>query len=131
MLTVLESLSSASSDHQREHEIPPVRPSPAILRPSDPPPVKSTPEARAQEDVDAVESLQGHSIFHKWLQRKSNKDHTSHEPNQRFGESHLPDDRRPLPDSPVRVDATNEIPSSMAVSALPRKMIGYGVTNIS
>ena len=108
MLTLLQSLSLASSDHPPEDEIPPVGPSEIL-------PATSTPKVQPKEKSDTVESPQGGSIFKKWLPRKSDKDPTSHKP----------DDRQSPSDPPVGIDATNEGPSWMAagkrkrVSALP------------
>ena len=123
MLTLLEPPSPSSSDHSWDDKIPPVGSSRVIPQSSDPPQVISTPEARPQENVDAVESLQGRSIFKKWLQRKSDDDSTSHKPNQPFRKSHQPNERQSPSELPVRVDATYEGPSRMAVSALPPNMV--------
>ena len=127
MLTLLQSLSLASSEDPREDEIPPVGSSRVISRSSEVLPETSTPKAQLKEKLDTIESPQGGSIFKKWLPRKSDKDPTSHKPEDRHSPS----------DSPMRVDATSEGPSWMAagkrkrVSALPRETIGYDVSDIS
>ena len=83
------------------------------------------------ENLDAVVSPYGRSIFKKWLQRKCNKDPTSHEPNQLSRQSCQPADRRSPSHSPARVDDRHEGPSRMAVSVFPRWTIEWGVLNIS
>ena len=93
----------------------------------------SPPEARAQENVDAVVSPRGPSIFKKWFQRKGNKGPVSHKPDRRSGKSRVPADRRSPPHPQTRVDDNHEGPSWMAaaqptpVSAIPWLMVGCSV----
>ena len=120
VLTLLEPSSPDSSEHPLEDDIQaqvlPVGSSPAISRPSDAPPVTSTQEALAQENIDAMESPQGRSILKRWLQKMGNKSLPSHKPDRRSGKSRDPADHRSPSRSPPRVDDRHERPSRMAAA---------------
>ena len=122
---LLQPLSLASSADVQEDKIPPVGSSHLMSQSSNFPPVTSTPEGRAQENLDTVESPQGHSIFRKWLQSMTKRGPTSPKPRRLSGKSREPADPQAPSHSPARVNATNEGPSWMAagrpkaVSAVP------------
>lgn len=136
-MTLLEPPSPTSSDFHREDldEILLVGSSHAISPPSDDLSVTSSraPHLRERLYTITVETRLGRSIFKTWLQSKRDSDGTpyGHKPGQRSGKSRQPDDPRPPSDSSMGIDATNEGPSTMAVSALPWRAIGYGVSDIS
>ena len=115
----LQSLSPASSINDWDDEIPRVGSSHPVPQSLDVPPATSPTEVCAREDFDSVKPPRVLSIFNKWLQRKNNKDSTSHEPNRLSGKSRQSADRRP-PRSPTKVDATNDGPSWMAAGKRKR-----------
>lgn len=116
MLTLLESLSPATSVDPREDEILPVGSSHPIPQPSNALPVTYPPEARAEENPDSFESPQRRSIFKKWLQRKNDKDPVSYKLDRPSGTSRKPANRRLSSNLPPGVDVTNEGPSRMAAA---------------
>ena len=130
MLTLLESLSLSSSSNPREDEVLPVGSSHAISQSSNAQPMTSPPEARAEENVDTVESSNRRSILKKWLQRKSEKSSAPHKPDRLSGKSRKPADHPSPSHSPSRVDDRHEGPSTMAagqrkrVSVCPRLTMG-------
>ena len=78
----MESLSLASSVDAQEDETPRVGSSHPIPQSSDFPP-----EGRAQENLDTVESPRGHSIFRKWLPKKTERGPMSPKPGRLSGKS--------------------------------------------
>ena len=111
---LLESLSLASAD-PREDEIPPVGASHAIPPSPFASAVTSTPEVRAEQNIDTVTSPQSRSLFKKWLHGtwKSNKGPTPPRPSRLSGKSREPAGPPSPSHSPARVNATKG-PSWMA-----------------
>ena len=129
VLMLLESLSSVSSVHSHEGEVPPLDPSPVILQPSNVLPVTSPPEMHPEENPVTPKSSHGILMLKEWLQtrtRKRNNGPTSHKPDHVPETSRQPLSRQDRSSSPPRASTTNEGPSRIAatrrvpVSAPPR-----------
>ena len=85
VLTMPQSLSSASLSHSHQDEVAPLGTSAAAPQPSDALPMISPLDMRPDEPRDIVESSRGIPTFKRWLQtriRKSNKDPVLHEPDR-------------------------------------------------
>ena len=118
MLTMLQSLSSVSSVHSRQDEVPPhgEPQSSNVLY------IASPTEAGHDENDDTPGSSRGILMFKRWIptrMRKSNKDPALHEPDRVLRQSNQPAEHQSRPQSPARVEDSNVGPSTMAVSAFP------------
>ncbi|KAH0837803.1 WD40-repeat-containing domain protein [Lanmaoa asiatica] len=101
-----------------EVEVPSTMPGPEFdYDEVDVPPTMSPPEARLEENPKPP---QGHSIFKKWLKRKSIKGPTLHKPDRLSSRECEPVDRRSHTHSPARVD---EGPSWMAAGQRKARMV--------
>ena len=124
MLTMQQSMSSASSVHSRLDEVLPhdePQSSNAVS-------IASPLEARQDENLDTPRSSRAILMLKRWIPKrkwKSNKDSTLPEPDRVPRQSRQPADHQSRSRSPARVEDSNVGPSTMAankrvpVSALP------------
>lgn len=125
MLTILQSLSSASSAHSHQDEtLPHGEPQPLNVLP-----IASPPEAPQDDSVDTPRSLGGIQTLKRWIPtrvKKNNKGPTLDGPDGVPIQSDQAAAHQPRLQSPARVDDRQEGPSWMAaarptpVSVVPR-----------
>ncbi|KAG8220765.1 quinon protein alcohol dehydrogenase-like superfamily [Butyriboletus roseoflavus] len=118
--------SSPGSSVHCEDEVPPVGTSQATPHLPDALPMASPPLARAEEHLETVESSQGITKLKKWVQRrtkKGKKEPTLHKPGRAPRKSRRPAGGRSPPQSPARIDATNEGPSWIAAGQRVPRMV--------
>ena len=124
MLTLLQSLSSASSSHLHEEEALPPSTSKVAPQSSGPVPMASPPDVPLEANLNTVRSSQGISIFKKLSSmriRKSSEGSTLHEPDRVPSKSCQAADHRSPSQSPRRVEESNIVPSTMA-AARPKRV---------
>ena len=119
VLTMLESLSVASSFHSREDEaLPHDEPQPSNAVAIAPPP-----EAPRDENIDTPRSSRGILVLKRWMptkMKKGNTDPALHELAQAPRRPGEPPDLRSPSQSPARVDAMTQGPSWMAAGKRKR-----------